>query len=246
MGNTPCKNTFDMTVRIVINAIREKMSHGTVTEDDLGEIEKALIVDNAHVEAFCHSVHERCMSSAKLDLLIPPRTNAYGRVMVQPLEQLIDKRKRRMSQKQLANYFHMLSSILGRETYEKNHDSLAELMRSEIRDHGSDFDWERFYNHPQVATMRLETLATIAKAFKSFEQRMIWFINIMESSFEHPENPSEGTLQFTEHQSKDFLLALFGEFINPSPEKKDFIDMALSKEQRSDVAHLVAKLQMMK
>lgn len=113
MEKLPCKNTFDMTVHIVISAVKERLATGAITSDDLDEIEQALTVENSQVEAFCHSVHERCMSKSKLDLLVPPRTNAYGRIMVQPLESLFDKRHRRFSERQLANYFHMLSSIIG-------------------------------------------------------------------------------------------------------------------------------------
>lgn len=240
----PCKSTFDMTVHIVIMAVKEKLAKGELTQQDLDEIEKALTIENNKVEAFCHSVHERCMSKSKLDLLVPPRTNAYGRIMVQPLERLFDRKHRRFSEKQLSNYFHMLSSILGRNTFEEYHDQIAELMRSEIRDHGSNFTWDHFYDHPTVIKCRLETLGKVAQAFEHFDQRMNWFLNVMESSIRDPEDGA-GTMQFTEHQAKDFLLAMFGEFINMSPEKSDQVEEVLPEKRRQNIAHLISKLAQM-
>lgn len=244
MEKLPCKSTFDMTVHIVTTAIKEKLSHGPITAEDVDEIEKALTVENNKVEAFCHSVHERCMSKSKLDLLVPPRTNAYGRIMVQPLERLFDKKHRRFSEKQLSNYFHMLSSILGRETYEHYHEIIAEQMRSEIRDHGSNFTWEEFYNHPLVVKCRLETLGAVAQAFEHFEQRMNWFINVMEGSQQNPEDGS-GTMPFTEHQAKDFLLAMFAECIDMSSKRKEHFDTILNERRRKNIAHLISHLSQM-
>lgn len=245
MEKPPCKNTFDMAVGIVIHAIREKIEEGRLTPDMLTEIENALTTNNNKVEAFCHSVHERCMKKSKLDLLIPPRTNAYGRVMVQPLEMLLDKKHRRFSEKQLANYFHMLSTILGREIYEGYHNTLSSLITDEIRDKGSNFSWDLFYKHETVIDIRIKTLGAIAQAFESFEKRMNWFVNVMESSVEKP-NDGDGTMQFTEHQAKDFLLALFGECINMSDTKKQQLEHILDKKRRKGIAALIIKAEKMK
>jgi len=241
MEKVPCKNILDMMVHIVVAAVKEKMAQGELDPVDLDEIEKALTCNNKEVEAFCHSARERCMSKAKLDLLIPPRTNAYGRVMVQPLECLFDKKERRFSEKQLSNYFHMLSSIIGRERYENYHDALAELMRNQIRAYGSKFTWEGFYSHPDVVQVRLETLGAIAQSFEHFEQRMNWFLNVMEAS---PHDPGHraGTLQFTERQAKAFLLALFAECRDMNDKARDFLEQTVSRRQRKDIAHLIARL----
>ncbi|GGF65643.1 hypothetical protein GCM10011332_19670 [Terasakiella brassicae] len=244
MEKLPCKNTFDMTVHIVVSAVKEKLATGEITPDDLDEIEQALTVENSQVEAFCHSVHERCMSKSKLDLLVPPRTNAYGRIMVQPLERLFDKRHRRFSERQLANYFHMLSSIIGREVYEKNHDQMSELMRSEIRDHGSNFSWDSFYNHPEVVRCRLETLGAIAQAFDHFDQRMNWFINVMEGSAHNPEDGA-GTLQFTEQQAKAFLSALFTECMDMTEGERERLQQYVGERRRKNIAFLIARLTQM-
>ncbi|WP_417792784.1 hypothetical protein [Terasakiella pusilla] len=245
MEKLPCKSTFDMTVHIVAMAIKEKLAQGPITAQDVDEIEKALTVENNKVEAFCHSVHERCMSKSKLDLLVPPRTNAYGRIMVQPLERLFDKKHRRFSEKQLSNYFHMLSSVLGRETYERYHNIISEQMRAEIRDRGSNFTWEEFYKHSLVVKSRLETLGAVAQAFEHFEKRMNWFLNIMEGSQENPEDGS-GTMAFTEHQAKDFLLEMFSECIEMNQQKINLLERILSERQRTAIAHLISKLTQMR
>jgi len=244
MEKPPCKNTFDMTVHIVISAVKEKLRHGDISPQELDEIEQALTVENQQVEAFCHSVHERCMAKSKLDLLIPPRTNAYGRIMVQPLETLFDEKNRRFSEKQLANYFHMISAIIGRETYERYHDDMADLMRDEIRVKGSDFTWEEFYDHPEVIKCRLQTLGAIAQAFDHFEQRLIWFINVMEGADPHVDE-EVSTLQFTRQQARAFLLALFGECVETSSKQKERIEQVLGERQRHCIAHLIGKLYQM-
>ena len=241
MEKLPCKNTFDMTVTIVINAVRDLMHEDKLSEDNLLELEKALTIGNNKVEAFCHSIHERCMSKSKLDLMVPPRTNAYGRIMVQPLEKLLDRKHRHFSEKQLSNYFYMISTILGRETYENYHDQLSELLRSEIRDLGSNFTWDDFFNHPICVCIRLETLGRIALAFDHFEQRMNWFLNVMEGSL-NKSGDGAGTMQFTEHQAHVFLMALFDECINMKPSKQDEMKQILDEKEHKAIAHLIAKL----
>ncbi|NVK19086.1 MAG: hypothetical protein HWE30_10350 [Methylocystaceae bacterium] len=242
--NAPCKNTFDMTVRIVIEAVRERMVKGELDAMSLQEIESALTVENGTVEAFCHSVHERCMSKYQLDLAVPPRTNAFGRVMVQPFENLLDRRHCKMSTKQLPNYFNVLSTVLGRERYESLHDQVSQLMRQEIRDHGGGFSWGTFYQHPEVVKIRLETLYSIAHAFSHFDARLEWFINVMEGSG-NGDTRSKGALQFTHTQARDCLLALFGEFIRHKSDEKSYQQAVLSEPQRKEIAHLIAKLKQM-
>lgn len=249
MGDTldklPCRNTFDMTVHIVIAAVKEHLAKGHLDEHMLDEIEAALTsVDNDQVEAFCHSVHERCMSTYQLDLAVPPRTNAFGRIMVQPLEKLLDRKHRRLSTKQLPNYFKMLSTILGRERYEHLHDHIAELMTNEIRDHGSHFMWGEFYHHHEVVKVRLETLYAIAHAFSHFDTRMEWFITTMEAMVTQDDG-SQNTMPFTHTQARDFLLALFDEFIMKKTDENAYQKEILTDAQRQEIAHLIAKLEQM-
>lgn len=240
----PCKNTFDMTVHIVIAAVKERMAQGEITLADLQEIESALTVENHKVEAFCHSVHERCMSKYQLDLAVPPRTNAFGRVMVQPLEGLLHRQKRKLSTKQIPNYFHALSVILGRERYENLHDNVSGLMTEMIRVQGSDFQWTEFYQHDMIVKIRLETLYAIAHAFTHFEKRLDWFVNVMEGKASD-ESGIKGAIQFTRTQAHDFLLALFDEFIVTTSQDKKRQKDVLSEAQRQEIAHLIVKLQQM-
>lgn len=240
----PCKNTFDMTVRIVIAAVKERLEQGALSAIDLQEIEDALTVENNKVEAFCHSVHERCMSKYQLDLAVPPRTNAFGRVMVQPLEGLLHRQKRKLSTKQIPNYFHALSVILGRERYEHLHDEISGLMTEMIRMQGSEFQWADFYQNYTVVKIRLETLYAVAHAFTHFEKRLDWFVNVMEGKASD-DSGIKGAIQFTRTQARDFLLALFDEFMVNKSQDKDLQKEILSEPQRQEIAHLVVKLQQM-
>ncbi|WP_135079982.1 hypothetical protein [Terasakiella sp. SH-1] len=244
MSGTPCKNTFDMTVNIVISAAKERAQDGKVTLDELEEIRQALTIGNIQVEAFCHSIHERCEHNIQLDLLVPPRTNAYGRVMVQPLEKLFDQKQRRISNKQLASYFHMLDQILGREQYEQYHDTANELMRHEIGKNGPDFHWDDFFALEAIRKIRIETLVRIAHAFHNFEPRLDWFITIFESSFKNGQiQHDEGTLQFTRRQARDFLLALFSEFVFPEHDKDLGPSIFLSVDEQREISKLIINLQ---
>lgn len=240
----PCKNTFDMTVHIVIAAVKERLAQGALSADDLQEIEDALTVQNNKVEAFCHSVHERCMSKYQLDLAVPPRTNAFGRVMVQPLEGLLHRQQRKLSTKQIPNYFHALSVILGRERYEHLHDEVSALMTEMIRLQGSDFQWTDFYQNQTVIRIRLETLYAVAHAFTHFEKRLDWFVNVMEGKASD-ESGIKGAIQFTRTQAREFLLALFDEFIVNKTQEKDLQKELLTEPQRQEIAHLIAKVKQM-
>jgi hypothetical protein len=242
MEKLPCKSTFDMSVHIVITAIKERLAQGEINEEKLDQIEQSLTVDNESVDAFCHSVYERCVGKSKLDLMVPARTNSFGRVMVQPLEKLLDRGSRRFSEHQLANYFHMLSSTLGRETYERYHDEISALMRREIRDRGSCFTWDGFYLHPDVEKIRIKTLGVIAQTFEHFDVRINWLQKVMEASPTTPDT-DHGTMQFTEKQAKAFLLALFDECINMNDNQRQKLDQYLTEDQIVSVAHLIGHAQ---
>ncbi len=242
MENSLCRNTFDKTVNIVIAAVKEKLACGELNIDDLDGIEKALTRENQKVDAFCHSVHEHCLHKTKLDFMVPPRTNAYGRIMVQPLERLFDKKHRRFSERQLSNYFHMLVIVLGRATYERYHEEVAHLMRVEIRDHGDNFSWDEFYDHDKVVYIRLQTLAAIAHAFKNFDRRLSWLMEVMEG-FHHEGDNLSATMPFTLQQAKAFLLALFGECLNLSEIGKEKLQKKLSAENFQDIVHLIVNVE---
>ena len=232
MEQLPCKSTFDMTVHVVIEAVKERLKHGEISRHDLEEIENALTVGNRQVNAFCHSVYDKCMDKHKLDALAPPRTNAYGRIMVQPLESLFDTKQPRMSPAQLSHYFLVLEQILGRAVYETYHDEMATLMRAEMRDRGSYFTWDRFYSHPDVTYVRRHTLAIFAQTFEHFEKRLSWFLSVMEGRHTEGVQTYPSTMTFTHHQAKMFFMALFNEFIEMNPKEKDEMKKQLGERER--------------
>ena len=78
-----CKTVFDMSIHLAMTIVKEHIAAGDLTAEMVDEIENALTVNNQQSEAFCHSVHERCMRNERLDLMVPARTNAFGRIMVQ-------------------------------------------------------------------------------------------------------------------------------------------------------------------
>jgi hypothetical protein len=244
MEKLPCKNTFDMTVHIAISAVRERLEEGPITPEILAEIEGALTQGNKQVDAFCHSVHERCMKKSKLDLITPPRTNAYGRVMVQPLERLVAGKQAGFSQKQLSNYFMVLASLLGRKVFEEKHDKIKALMEAEIRDNGSNFTWDKFYKHPLVIMHRHQTLGVIAQSFENFEKRLNWFLEMMEGTHGDPKKVST-TMPFTEHQAKAFLMALFDECRGMNEDQKELLKRHISERQVSDINKLIVKVAQM-
>lgn len=113
-------------------------------------------------------------ASAEID---SRRTNAFGRLMLHPLDPLFDSG--RLDRALIANLFNFLHLALGEEA-----DAHAALCRDRIaalrEELGPSFTWDAFYDDDAIKAVYWKVLLRIAESFRRFELRRDWFIKLMQ------------------------------------------------------------------
>lgn len=152
------------------------------------------------------------------------RINAFGRLLVHPLDTLFaeDKLDRRL----IGNYFFFVRSLFGDEV-----DVMAEEaanIAEELRvAGGGPLDWAEFYADPRVKQLYFKVAARVIKSFRVFETRKEWAMKVMQhdptavgiSSNVYIERPFEGqALPFGDREFYLFFDGLIRPLAKLSPD----------------------------
>lgn len=125
------------------------------------------------------------------------RVNAFGRLLVHPLDQLFADE--RLDRRLIGNYFFFVRSLFGDEV-----DVMAEeaaTIAEEIRAQGGgNLDWGTFYADPRAKQIFYKVVGRVIRAFRVFETRRDWVMKVMQhdptavgiSSTVYLERPFEG------------------------------------------------------
>ncbi|HEX6960082.1 MAG TPA: hypothetical protein VF194_19030 [Ferrovibrio sp.] len=145
------------------------------------------------------------------------RVNAFGRLLVQPLDRLFAQEK--LDRRLIGNYFFFVRSLFGDEVDVMADEAaaLAEELRSQS---SGKLDWNAYYADPRAKRIFFKVVARVIRAFRVFETRRDWLMKVMQhdptavgiSSTVYVERPFEGAaLPFGD---REFYL-LFDGLIRP-------------------------------
>jgi hypothetical protein len=125
------------------------------------------------------------------------RVNAFGRLLVHPLDMVFaeDKLDRRL----IGNYFFFVRSLFGDEV-EVMADEAATVAEELRTTAGGSLDWAAFYADPRAKQLYFRVVARVMRAFRVFESRRDWVMKVMQhdptavglSSNVYIERPFEG------------------------------------------------------
>lgn len=125
------------------------------------------------------------------------RVNAFGRLLVHPLDPLFAEEK--LDRRLIGNYFFFVRSLFGDEV-----DVMADeaaTIAEEIRGKsGGNLDWASFYADPRAKQLYFRVIARVIRSFRVFETRRDWVMKVMQhdptavgiSSNVYIERPFEG------------------------------------------------------
>jgi|ADGO01.1.fsa_nt_gi hypothetical protein len=145
------------------------------------------------------------------------RVNAFGRLLVHPLDKLFADEK--LDRRLIGNYFFFVRSLFGDDV-----DVMAEeaaAIAEDIRQRGAgNLDWDQFYEDPRAKQIFYKVIGRVIRAFRVFETRRDWLMKIMQhdptavgiSSTVYVERPFEG--QALPFGDREFYL-LFDSLIRP-------------------------------
>jgi len=104
------------------------------------------------------------------------RTNAFGRLMIHPLDPLFDSGA--LDRAVIGNLFSFLLMVLGEEA-EANAVRCRDVLATLREELGTSFSWEAFFDDPEVRLVEWRVLLQVAELFKRFDVRKDWFIKLM-------------------------------------------------------------------
>lgn len=168
------KVTNDVLDALVVAAERASAGH-PLSPGLLVEIVSGL-KDSAAFDDFYRRSYAEIAQIVADDDLNQRRTNAFGRLVIHPLDPLFEAGE--LDRALIGNLFSFLHMVLGEEAQanaDRCRDVLA-MLRDEL---GTSFSWEAFFNDPEVRLVEWQVLLRIADLFKRFDVRKDWFIKLM-------------------------------------------------------------------
>jgi hypothetical protein len=203
------------------------------------------IKNAANLDEFYRHAYLELTKAVDQDKLTQKRINAYGRLMIHPLNQLLQNGV--LDRALLPQIFSFLHMVLGddSEVYGETCKEIVTRMRAEM---GDGFTWDAFYADPEAARIQWHTLTRIATLFKRWDLRKEWFLKLMQytpatvslgqstfvlRSIDHSDEPRV----FGNHEFCAFFQALFRPMTEMSPED----EIRFRQEFGTDPHHLIGQ-----
>lgn len=125
------------------------------------------------------------------------RVNAFGRLLVHPLDRLFVEEK--LDRRLIGNYFFFVRSLFGDEVDVMAEEAAAIAEEVRLRG-GGNLDWDAFYLDQRAKQIFFKVIARVIRAFRIFETRRDWVMKVMQhdptavgiSSTVYVERPFEG------------------------------------------------------
>lgn len=141
------------------------------------------------------------------------RINAFGRLLVHPLDPLFSAEQ--LDRRLIGNYFFYVRSLFGDEV-EAMADEAASIAEGIRVGAGGNLDWVAFYADPHAKQLYFKVIARVIKSFRVFDTRRDWVMKVMQhdptavglSSNVYIERPFEG--QALPFSDREFFLFFDG------------------------------------
>lgn len=166
------------------------------TTDTLRQLVEAMKTASDY-DHFYRASYDSLMNVVEEDARRGARVNAFGRLLVHPLDPLFGEEK--LDRRLIGNFFFFVRSLFGDEVEVMADEaaSVAEEIRSSA---GGNLDWASFYADPRAKQLYFRVIARVIRAFRVFETRRDWVMKVMQhdptavglSSNVYIERPFEG------------------------------------------------------
>jgi len=239
------RKTTNVVLDALLHAAENAYSGKPLTREVLHDIVEGLKI-SSQFEDFYRRAYRELLDVVDEEKLEQKRQNAFGRLMVHPISELLNKGI--LSRDILPNIFQFFHLILGDEADEMGrrcHERVHE-MRDELAEN---FSWDAFYDDPQSKAVLWHTLLRIANSFKRWDVRKDWFMKLMQytpstvstgsNSFvvrEHDHSHDEPWV-FGNHQFCAFFHALF----SPLTDMDKADEKAFREQFGTDPHHLLGQ-----
>ena len=177
------------------------------------------------------------------------RVNAFGRLLVHPLDPLFAEN--RLDRRLIGNFFFFVRSLFGDEieTMAEQAAEVADELRNKAE--SGQFDWGRFYADPRAKRLYFSVMSRMIRAFRSFDARRDWAMKVMQhdptavglSSNVYIERPFEGqALPFGDREFYLFFDGLIRPLVRLSAEDAKIYTEATGENATQVAGDFLAKL----
>ncbi len=183
----------NMVLDALVQAVSESFANRPLTLPDLQRIVDGT-KESPDLDHFYRAAYEQLMRQVEEEKRRNARTNAFGRLVVYPLERHFEQG--RLDRRLIGNYFFFIRSLFGEQVTEfaETAAEVAEELRvSEERD-----SWNAFYADPRIKAIYYTVAARVVRAFRVFETRRDWLMKVMQH------DPTSVALSSTVFVEKNF------------------------------------------
>lgn len=241
-GPSLLRNTTNHVLDALLRAAEAAYHGQAVPMKALHDIVEGLKSGAVFDEFYRHSFND-ISETVEEDKLAQQRSNAYGRLMLHPLNELFQSE--RLDRELLPNIFSFFHLVLGDDAQTYG-DACKDIVATLKSDMGDAFSWDAFYAHPEAKRIQWHTLTRVATSFKRWELRKEWFIKLMQYT---PTTVSLGQSTFMTREvdhteeprvfgNRDFC-AFFQALFIPLTEMAIADEPAFKREFGSDPHHLI-------
>lgn len=166
----------NMVLDALLRGVREGYAQRPLAATDLERIVEATR-NSTDLDHFYRASFDELMRLMAEEQNRKARVNAFGRLIVHPLEPLFESGE--LDRRVIGNFFFFVRSLFGEQL-----DEFAEqaaTVAEELQIAGDKpFDWQRFYADPRMKRIYYTVMQRVVRAFRVFETRKDWVMKVMQ------------------------------------------------------------------
>lgn len=170
------RRTSNMVLDALLQAVGERFGGKPVNMADLQRIVDGT-KESTDLDHFYRASYEQLMRLVEEEKRRYARTNAFGRLVVHPLQAHFEQG--RLDRRLIGNFFFFIRSLFGDQVAEFT--EAAALVAEELGVVGEEGEsWDPFYADPRMKVIYYTVMVRVVRAFRIFESRRDWVLKVMQ------------------------------------------------------------------
>jgi hypothetical protein len=202
-----CREVVVLAVRAFLDLLDAAATGDTISVDAVRRIAHAVMNAEGALSSYYDLHAMGCSAFFELVKSERKRTDFYGRVITEPLVQILNDPTSGVQRRNLPQFFSAVRMILGDDVYTEYRDRCIRVA-NELRGGSDLLLWPEFFLDRRTLDILEETQVAIAHSFKRFTPRKDWFLIVMNTD---PQSVSLGSTMFIQKDPNEKLEHAFSE-----------------------------------
>lgn len=176
IASAQCSSTAGTILGALFKLAEEKSPDGQcIRLADLQAIIERILMPSGPFEVFYAHRARNCLAVAKVVEQDKRRTNALTRIILQPVERLLDDPQAGLPRGIVSRLVEALRMMLGCDLYETLQQRAVAVVQAHRRENEVT-DWAAIVASDEARAVSLDALVTLADSFRRFDLRKDWFL----------------------------------------------------------------------